>query len=313
MLAVLLSACGAEGLEDATVARADVTGEPAPTELIATTTATNVVDTPTVSDVVDRPTPPPSQDLDGVDGPVVRHTSPYWDEAMLESVNGVLGLEGDCLFLSRPEWPDRYPVVWPAGTAWDAENQAVVTPAGEMLRIGQEVNGGGGFNDGESVEYFAGAEARELVQRCLGDSDQVAIVNNNASAIGAIGVASPDAAELITVGGPIAAVETGPAPELACESHVGGTAEPPAGGIPDGQSPAEAFQRFPDNAGEGGLPTSGYVAHVLDANRITVAWQDESGASLVQVGLVREIDESQGTDTWMLVAFRWCTSVLPTG
>lgn len=124
----------------------------------------------------------------GVDGPVVRHLQPYWDEAMLEEVAGVLVLEGDCLWLDRPEWQQRLPVVWPSGTLWDGENRAVVTPAGETLRIGQSVIGGGGYTDSGSVASFAGTEARRLVERCLdGSGDQVAIVNNQLNAITATG------------------------------------------------------------------------------------------------------------------------------
>ena len=97
--------------------------------------------------------------LSGTDGPVMRHTGPYWDDAMLESVGGVLALEGDCLYLDRTEWGQRYPVIWPADTSWDEENQVVMPPAGEPLSIGQSVGGDGGYMASGAVEGFAGPRA----------------------------------------------------------------------------------------------------------------------------------------------------------
>ena len=154
--------------------------------VLETRTVADLIDTATVSDIVDLPPTPDDSGVSGVDGVVVRHTQPYWDEAMLEGISGVLAVEGDCLYLTRPEWQERYPVVWPAGTSWDDEALTVVTPAGEPLPVGGTVSGGGGFGRSDLVEYHAGAVARDRVERCLDPADgQVAIVNNNASAIGA--------------------------------------------------------------------------------------------------------------------------------
>lgn len=186
----ILAACGSA--PEGGSAEASTSSETGTLGVLPTPTG-DAVETPDTDDTGDdRPlrspieidTPTAGPVGDGVDGPVVRHVQPYWDEAMLEEVAGVLVLEDDCLWLDRPEWKQRYPVVWPAATVWDSENRTVVTPAGEALRIGEPVIGGGGYNDVRSVEFFAGTEARQLVEGCVDDTaDQVAIVNNQANAI----------------------------------------------------------------------------------------------------------------------------------
>ncbi len=185
----IVSACGER--DDQTTALGSPVGSsgviadtPGTVTVVDTPTVRDLVDTATVSDVAELPPAAPDPGHMTVDGPVVRHALPYWDHAMLEEVAGVLVLEGDCLYLAPPESQERYPVVWPATTRWDAENQSVVTPAGEVVRIGEAVQGGGGYSNTESVEFFAGVDARVLVESCLDDrTDQVAIVNNNESAI----------------------------------------------------------------------------------------------------------------------------------
>jgi hypothetical protein len=100
-------------------------------------------------------------------------------------VSGVLELEGECLYVARDELGERYPVLWPSGTRWDADAQAVVTPSGETLVAGDEVDGGGGYLYIGDIERLAGADAAELAQRCLDNTyGEIAVVNNSDSAIG---------------------------------------------------------------------------------------------------------------------------------
>ena len=80
---------------------------------------------------------------------------------------------------------ERYPIVWPAGTRWDADTQTIVTPDGESLSAGDEVYGGGGYLYVDDVDRLAGADAAALARRCVDNTyGEIAVVNNSDSAIG---------------------------------------------------------------------------------------------------------------------------------
>ena len=48
-------------------------------------------------------------------------------------------MSGGCLLVG--EWP----VVWPHGTTWDAQGRTVHLADGEVVRLVDEVSGGGGY------------------------------------------------------------------------------------------------------------------------------------------------------------------------
>lgn len=127
-----------------------------------------------------------SSSASAVDGPVMRWPdSSGSGDGMGALVSGVLELDGECLYVARDEVGERYPVLWPSGTRWDADAQAVVTPAGETLVAGDEVDGGGGYLYIGDIERLAGGDAAELAQRCLDNTyGEIAVVNNSDSAIG---------------------------------------------------------------------------------------------------------------------------------
>ena len=100
-------------------------------------------------------------------------------------IRGVLQLEGDCLYVLRVEGDERYPVVWPAESSWNDEQHAVITPNGDRIEIGAEIDGGGGYFYASELEPLVGPEGAELAMRCVDNTyDEVAVVNNSASAIG---------------------------------------------------------------------------------------------------------------------------------
>jgi hypothetical protein len=121
-----------------------------------------------------------------VDGPVMRYPgSSYSGGQMDAEVRGVLELEGACLYVDLDEVGERYPVLWPSGTRWDGDSQAVVTPEGEALSMGEEVYGSGGYLKIADVESRAGADAADLARQCIDNTyGDVAVVNNSESAIG---------------------------------------------------------------------------------------------------------------------------------
>ncbi len=106
-------------------------------------------------------------------------------DQMDAEVRGVLELEGDCLYVALDEVGERYPVLWPSGTRWDDDDQAVVTPNGEALSADDEVYGGGGYLYVDDIERLAGADAAGLARECLDNTyGEIAVVNNSDSAIG---------------------------------------------------------------------------------------------------------------------------------
>jgi len=123
---------------------------------------------------------------DAVDGPVMRHPKHSdSNEGLTAEVRGVLELDGSCLYVARDDIGGRYPIVWPAGTRWDQEKQAVVSPMGESMAIGDEVYGGGGYFYVADVEQIAGPQASSLAADCADNTyGEIAVVNNWETAIG---------------------------------------------------------------------------------------------------------------------------------
>jgi len=122
----------------------------------------------------------------GVDGPVMRHLErSSSQDGMAAEVRGVLELDGECLYVALDEVGERYPVVWPAGTRWDASNQAVITSRGISMAVGDEVYGSGGYLYVDDVERIAGSAASALAARCVDNTyGEIAVVNNADTAIG---------------------------------------------------------------------------------------------------------------------------------
>ena len=72
-------------------------------------------------------------------GPVVAHRAAgdgSGDDALIE---GVLTVSDGCLLVGA------FPVVWPYGTTWDPQAQAVRLSDGHVVALGDRVSGGGGY------------------------------------------------------------------------------------------------------------------------------------------------------------------------
>lgn len=142
------------------------------------------------SNVTPGPSGAPSNPSDAesttVDGPVVRYAQRSPDQAgMAAKVGGRLQLDGVCLYIVGEQGRERYPVLWPAGTAWDAQNTSVISPTGEPMPVGTAVEGAGGYLSVADVERLAGREASSLAARCVANADgEIVVVNNSDSAIG---------------------------------------------------------------------------------------------------------------------------------
>jgi hypothetical protein len=120
-----------------------------------------------------------------LDGPVMRYPTSASEGSDDAEVKGRLELAGDCLYIAFDETRERYPVVWPAGTTWDAEDQTVVGPSTTRLPVGSEVSGGGGYYKVEDVKRSLGTKAEALAASCVDNTyGEVAFINNEKGAIG---------------------------------------------------------------------------------------------------------------------------------
>lgn len=127
-----------------------------------------------------------AEEARAIHGPVMRYqttSSPSADLGTL--LEGVLQLDGECLYFIQGAIAQRFPILWPAGTRWDAQNQTVVSPGGEVMQLGSRVSGRGGFYYLTDVNFLAGTAASNLAARCVdNDYKQTAVFKNDAAAVG---------------------------------------------------------------------------------------------------------------------------------
>ncbi|MGZ4672016.1 MAG: hypothetical protein ACXV6M_14895 [Ilumatobacteraceae bacterium] len=120
-----------------------------------------------------------------IDGPLMRYPDTSSASGRLATLlQGVLEVNGDCLYLDQKSIGQRFPILWPAGTRWDGSNQSVVSPDGEVMRMGGLVEGRGGYFYLSDVDLLAGIAAWNLASRCVDNSGQIAVVENAGTAIG---------------------------------------------------------------------------------------------------------------------------------
>ncbi|MEL0000033.1 MAG: hypothetical protein VW623_07975 [Acidimicrobiaceae bacterium] len=118
-----------------------------------------------------------------IDGPVMRHLPPFDAASDAAEILGTLVLEDACLLLVSLQG-SRFPIVWPAGTTWDAEGQAVVLHSDARVEIGSDIEGTGGYADTEQVVRWLGDEVAELAERCVeSEVDEVVYLENTPDAV----------------------------------------------------------------------------------------------------------------------------------
>jgi hypothetical protein len=154
-----------------------------------TTPTTTTTSSTTNTSSTTSTTESPPGDL-SVDGPVVRRSFPYLDEGEDAGIWGTLEMNGGCLVIAYEEHEEveitRFPVVWPAGTAWDAATESVVLATGDLIAIGEELRAGGGYYQPEALEALGDLSpaAIALLDRyATGEFREVARINNQADAV----------------------------------------------------------------------------------------------------------------------------------
>src|SRR6187200_3260340 len=74
-----------------------------------------------------------AEEARAIDGPLMRYQdSSSTSGGLATLLNGELQLEGNCLYLVVTSLDQRFPILWPAGSRWDAANQSVISPAGAV-------------------------------------------------------------------------------------------------------------------------------------------------------------------------------------
>jgi len=86
--------------------------------------------------------------------------------------------ERGCVLLQQPD-DERilYPIVWPAGAAWQADPLGVVLNDGRLIQPGMSVRGSGGYVASAQVVEAAGGEVAEAASRCAGATGEIAMFN----------------------------------------------------------------------------------------------------------------------------------------
>ena len=140
-----------------------------------TTTSTMAPDASTTTTAV------ASDELGGVDGPLMYGPKPRSNEGEGALVAGTVSRDGDCLYVVSEDDPDlRYPVLWPYGSLWQDDPGAVVLLDGTVLELGEAFTAGGGFHDALTLTAdWLAAPAVERARSCAdGEWREVAIVHS---------------------------------------------------------------------------------------------------------------------------------------
>lgn len=87
--------------------------------------------------------------------------------------------------MALDEVGELFPVVWLAGSTWEAESERVISSSLTAMPVGGEVYGAGGYRYVDDVGPALGAEAESLASRCVDNAHgEIAFVNNGEDAIG---------------------------------------------------------------------------------------------------------------------------------
>ena len=116
--------------------------------------------------VVDRSrNGPPS-----VDGPVMSRRAHWGDDGSDDGFEGTVSITPTCVLVGT------HAVVWPSGTSWDADGQAVRTEDGTEIVDGDQISSGVGSLPMPEDEFFADEGVRDALGGC--EFDDLVVMNN---------------------------------------------------------------------------------------------------------------------------------------
>jgi len=101
-----------------------------------------------------------------VDGPVISQGRFWPDDGTDDGYSGTLDFTGGCIRAGTAA------VVWTAGTSWDEEGRAVVTPEGHHLSDGDSFSSGVGYLPMSQDDFLAD----DAVARALADCEVTEVV-----------------------------------------------------------------------------------------------------------------------------------------
>lgn len=150
---VLLTVACADGADE-------VASDPAPSTSTTSTSTTTTTSTTTA-------TVAPLDPAGGVDGPLVYQRDGL-NEAEDAGLFGHLRLDGDCLVSGGLEpGVDTVPLLFPFGSTWDPDRQAVTSPEGVTVRVGERFATGGGHHATDQIDHWVESPtAIEALQGC---------------------------------------------------------------------------------------------------------------------------------------------------
>ncbi len=113
-----------------------------------------------------------------VTGPVIEgNRSTSGEDA---EIFGEVVIEGGCLYLLlSDDAGTRFPVVWPHGTVWNAEDSLIVLPNGSAVGEGDQVSGGGGYHNEDTLSRYTVEDGVTLAMSCVDNEyGEVAVFNS---------------------------------------------------------------------------------------------------------------------------------------
>lgn len=101
------------------------------------------------------------------------------DDALIEGVADFGPLEG-CFKI------DGSLVVWPPGSEWSEEEQAVILESGFRIADGDSIMGGGGYFSSNNLAWHVATDGIDRILDCPSASDQIIVFNGGQDPISGI-------------------------------------------------------------------------------------------------------------------------------
>lgn len=75
------------------------------------------------------------------------------------------------------------PVVWPPGSEWSDQEQAIILESGFRIADGDSIMGGGGYFSLDNLAWHVATDGIETLESCFPDSDEIFIFNGGPNSV----------------------------------------------------------------------------------------------------------------------------------